>query len=178
MSFSFLTGSEILRDKEILQNWLIFEPISNQEFAVSGGVYSVPIGQDVPADYVVYSGSLQSSGSYIEIEKVRRVFDRESDANEFLLNVGIENVVSYYERNFIVRPGTVKIQYVIETINHPNFEIEIVPKNFEISKGFRVSVYKEDDQKLEQLSREIVEDLNIGILSEPFLRYFDLKDKK
>jgi hypothetical protein len=72
----------------------------------------------------------------------------------------------------------VKIQYVIETINHPNFEIEIVPKNFEISKGFRVSVYKEDDQKLEQLSREIVEDLNIGILSEPFLRYFDLKDKK
>jgi hypothetical protein len=88
MSFSFLTGSEILRDKEILQNWLIFEPISNQEFAVSGGVYSVPIGQDVPADYVVYSGSLQSSGSYIEIEKVRRVFDRESDANEFLLNVG------------------------------------------------------------------------------------------
>lgn len=176
MSYSFSTGSEDLRDTEILKYWQVFEPMTDERFALSGGIYSVPIGQVDPCTFTVATGSLAHSGDYIFLEKERHIFDHENQASQFILEIGVENIISYYEREFMISPGVTKLQYVIELINHPTFEIDVLEQNYEPTKGYRIEVFKEDGTVLEKMDREIQEDILRGILTEPFLRYFDLRD--
>lgn len=150
--------------------------MTDHRFALSGGVYSVPIGQDDPCSFTLTTGSLDHSGEYILVEKERHVFDHEIDASQFILEIGLENIIVYYEREFFVRPGEFKTQYVIEMINNPAIEIDAVEKNFEPKVGYRVEVFQEDNNHLIKMDREITEDMLIGILTEPFLRYFDIGD--
>lgn len=176
MSFSFSTGSEAVRDIEILRNWFVFEGMTDERFSVSGGIYSVPLGQDRPADYYINTGSVVKDGDYLLIEKTRYVFDHEVDATRFLTDIGSENITAYYEKRFMVRPGEFKTQYVAEVINFPTFDLEVTPVNYEIFKGFRADVYQEDGSALVKMDREIIENDVSILLTEPFLRYFDLED--
>lgn len=151
--------------------------MTDERFALSGGIYSVPLGQIDPSTFTLTTGSLDQTGQYILIEKEKHVFDTELGAANFILEIGIENITTYYEHEIETSPGIIKIQYVIEVINHPTFEIDAVEKNFEPKLGYRVEVFQEDHNHLVKMDREIIENPLVGLLSDPFLRYFDIKDK-
>lgn len=182
MTFSFQTGSEALRDTEILKYSYVFEPISDERFAVSGGIYSVPLGQDIPADFTFNTGSLTKDGEYLSIEKIRYIFESEDDANKFITDIGPENIVLYYENktfDFLNHKET--LWHIVEVINFPQFEISTNFFNFEETKGFRIEVLKElpsvnNNSVLESMDRRFVDDDKHGIILEPFLLYFDLEN--
>jgi len=182
MSLSFLTGSESLRDIEILNNWLTFEAISDERFTMSGGIYSVALGQDTPSNFTFNTGSLERNGDYITIEKTKHTFDSEDEAQMFLNEIGIENIVTYYEsQSYDIRNNITTRLFNIEVINISNFDISTNFFLLQENKGFRIEVLKEltnstQNIVLERLGRDFEEDSHHGILTEPFLLYFDLEN--
>lgn len=177
-----LTGSESARDTAILSNWLCFEPISDERFCMSGGVYSMPIGATTPANFSIYSGTFEFDSGSILIEKTKYVFESKDDADKFILELGIDNIVCYYETNYFdatSRHST--IWHTVEVINHPEFNLETNLFNFEEKRGFRIEVLKQISNSsqnyfLESMDRKFIDDSHHGIISEPFLMYFDIKE--
>jgi len=181
MSFSFSTGSEAPRDTEVLKYSYVFEAMSDERFAISGGIYSVPLGQDFPGSFTFNTGSLEKDGEYINIEKIKYVFELEDDANKFISDLGIDNIVMYYENTiFDIVNHTSKIWHVVEVINFPKFDISTDILNFEEQKGFRIEVLKQLSNStqnivLESMDRDFTDDDRHGIITEPFLLYFDVE---
>jgi hypothetical protein len=178
LSFSFSTGSENLRDIEILKNWYVFEPMTDERFAVSGGIYSTLINQDKVANFSINTSSVSMDGPYISVEKVRYVFDREVDATTFLNNIGIDNISTYYEQNYRPTPTSgIRIQHVVEVIDFPKLSLPLDVINFSTQRGFRVSVFEEDGNNLIQMDREVVQDDLRRLINEPFTKYFEVLEQ-
>lgn len=173
-----LTGSEEVRILQVQNQWLTFEPVSDERFALSNHLYTVPLGQTFESEIVVNSGSVKSFTGSITIEKDIHIFDDETEAAEFLTTLGPENVTSYTESE-VDDPvlGSVKI-FEIHVVNYPEIDFGFEVINGPKDRGFIVEPFISgsplDSERvdLEPVSKRIILDEEENIISDTYLRYF------
>lgn len=173
MSRQSLTGSESKRQIEILNRWLSFEPISNEDYAISGVLYSVPLGQHFSPDVRLNSGSYTSISGTIQIEKDIHQFEREEDASIFITENGPENIILVQNKNIYNRD-------IIEVhlVNQKNIDIFMEIDNLDERNGYRIEVLRTGSFGLEEIPRKIKKDKRGRIISDTYLKYFDVEVDK
>lgn len=173
MSRESLTGSQAIRELEILNRWLSFEPLSNQDYSISGVLYTAPLGQEYAPTMYINSGSYTLSSSFIEIQKDIHQFEREIDATNFITEVGIENIS-------LIKESRIGDQEIIEVhlINHPYLEFDMEIEHLNERGGYRIEVMRSSSFGYENTPREIVKDKRGNIISDTYLKYFDIEVDK
>ena len=168
-----LTGSQTQRDAEISNKWLVFSPLTHEDFAISGVLYTVPIGQDFSPEVIIDSGSYSLDGEgYISIEKTVHLFERQQDAADFITEIGKVNITTIKKRKI---EGV--IWWEVQLINHPNIEFLFSIEDFEERKGYQIAIQKSSSFGFEDINREVK--INNGRLaSETYLKYFDIEVDK
>lgn len=168
-----LTGSENLRESEILNRWLSFSPMTNQDYAISGVLYTAPVGQTFAPEMVILSGAYAMSGTFLEVQKDIHLFQREFDASLFLRDVGVENVSLIKDR---VIDGERWIE--VHLVNHPKLEFEFEINDLEERRGYKIEVLRSSSFGYEDVSREIKKDSRGRVVSDTYLKYFDIEVDK
>lgn len=169
-----LTGSQSLRESEILNRWLSFDSMTNQNFAISGVLYSVPLGQYYSPEMIINSGSYTLSASIIQIEKDVHVFEREFDATNFITEIGMENISMIKER--VVDSETSLIE--VHLINFPILEFDMEIEDLNERNGYRIEIFQSSSFGYDKMPREIVKDKRGNIISDTYLKYFDIETDK
>ena len=178
MSNNALTGSEVDRLLQIQNQWLTFEPISDERYSLNSHLYTVPLGQTFESEVIINSGSVSSFTGAIDIEKDIHLFDDENEAVEFITTLGPENITSYTEaevQDEIL--GTIKL-FEVHVVNNPEIQFQFEIRNGSNEKGFVVEPFISgsslDSERvdLEPVSKEIILDEEGEILSDTYLRYF------
>lgn len=185
MSNNSLTGSELQRFEEIHDRWLVFEPISNENYALHTNLFTVDPGQTRRPEFVIYSGSVPFSGSSLTIEKDIHIFYDETEAAEFVNNVGSENICLYQEVDYTDSNGSKDRVTEIHVINYPEIKLSLDIVDFSEAQGFVASVFLsssiEDAQgknNLIEQSKKILYDKNGRIKSDTYLKYFKIEGDK
>ena len=183
MSDSLLTGSELQRFEELHDRWLVFEPMSNYEFATYSNLYTLPVGQDIRPEIIVNSGSVSSISGTITVEKDIHVFFDEIEALQFLNEFGT-NISSYSKTEINDDIKGLITRYEIHVINYPEIEIGFDIINGENKLGFVLQPYisgssefGEDSSNqilLEKVSKKVLYNTNGDIVTDTYLKYFCL----
>ena len=179
MSDIELTGSENLRFGEIHDNWLVFEGLSNSDFSLNNILYSLPLGQNINTDIIIDSGSFQTVSGAIEIEKDIYIFDNEIDAQDFVAEVGEENIVSYCERHRKGSSDFPRLSYEIQVINYPSIVFGFDLDNAENNNGFLVEVFASQSVEaggVRKVTDEVILDKRGKIKTDTYLKFFNLKE--
>ncbi len=178
MSNNALTGSEISRFHEIQNYWPIFEPISNTECAAMYPLFSVPLGQQQSPELLIFSGGyLQTSGS-IQIEKIIHRFDDDTDAVNFLTDIGPENIASYTENIIIDELGQETKLIEIQVINYPVLDFTFDFVHGKVEKGFYLETFRSGSITsggLRHITDKVVFDKYGNIASDTYLKYFKIE---
>lgn len=168
-----LTGSQKTRELEILNRWLVFEPISDHRYALSSTLYTVPLGQDFAPNFVINSGSYELTGSAIKVEKDIHLFEREIEATNFITEVGMDNISLIKER---VVDGNTWIE--VHLINSPILEFDMEIENLAERGGYKMKVLRSSSFGYENVPREVKKDKRGNIISDTYLKYFDIEVDK
>ena len=168
-----ITGSQVSRQTEIQNKCLVFEPITHEDYALSGILYTVPLGQFFTPDVTIFSGAYEVSSSMIQIQKDIHVFDREQNASDYITDIGVENIV-------LVKETEIDEESWIEVhqINNPKLEFEFEINNLEERCGYKIEVLRSSSFGYEEVSREVKKDKLGRIISDTYLKYFDLEVDK
>lgn len=169
-----LTGSQARREEEILRKSLVFSPLSHQDFAISGVLYTVPVGQHFSPEIIVNSGSYtKDSEGYISVEKTIHLFERQQDASDFIRDMGKKNITTI-KKVKIDR----KVWWEIQLINYPNLNFEFSIEDLEERKGYRIEIERSSSFGFENINREVKLSRDGKILSDTYLKYFDIEVNK
>lgn len=181
MADNFFTGSEDYRFGQIHNNWIVFEPVTNSEFAIDNTLYSLPLGQQIDTDIIIDSGSIEQISGTIQIEKTSYFFDNEQDANNFVAETGQENILSYREIETNISIEDEKRKYVeIQVVNYPFIDLNFELKNAINNNGFTMEVWASgliEEGGLRKLTDEITFERNRRrVVSDTYITYFNIKE--
>lgn len=174
-----LTGSETSRFTQIQNGWLVFEPISDEDVSLKSFLFSVALGQDELPTLIIDSGSVSTQTGSIVIEKEIHIFDDESEAIEFLTQIGSENISSYTETEIQTALGSSKL-IEIHVINYPDINLNLSMINGPMSNGFVVEPFLSGSPidsrvNLEPVTSKILFDNRGRLISDTYLRYFAIR---
>jgi hypothetical protein len=185
MANTSITGSEAARLSVIQDNWLVFEPISNYKYAANSGLFSVDIGQRIKPDVVIYSGSINTASGTFTVEKDIHIFYDETDALEFVNNVGEDNLLSFQELVTEDDLGKRRTIFEAHVVNNPFIELEFKNNNVSQNLGFKIDVLISgtvlDSSRitLEEATKKIVLNKKGELVSDTYERFFAIEtDKK
>lgn len=176
MSIANLTGSESIRFNELHDNWLVFEPES-QDFNLSNHLFDAPPGWQEKPEMIVSSGSVQTNEHGIFIEKITYKFTDPTKASEFITNIGERNVISVSEEIIERLDGVRFYNIEVQTLNYEELEVSFDFLNFEIKKGFKIEVWQSGTLEQGGL-RKIKEDFVVRdgeVVSDTYLNYFTVE---
>ena len=176
MNISELTGSESLRIKEIQKNWLVFSPGSSDKL-YKNPLYTVPVGQNYSGEFAIFSGSLPFVSGCLSVEKNIHIFEDENMANDFISDIGFDNVLSYKE-SYQIREDFSSFKIIeIHLINHQSlgFELDILGADF--SRGYKIEVFLSGANGLEEVDDKAVFNPNGDLISDTYLKYFEVEEK-
>lgn len=173
MTRETLTGSEATRQTEILNHWLSFSPMSDENYAISGVLYTVPLGQTFEPEMTIVSGAYAMSGTFIKIEKDIHLFERELDASIFLRDVGIQNISLVKDREI---DGQRWIEVHLINHNKLNFQFEV--SDLEEREGYKIEIFRSSSFGYEDVPREIKKDKHGRLVTDTYLKYFDVEVDK
>ena len=179
MSYSPITGSEAYRFFELQNKWLVFEPITNENFAIQTNLFSATPGQQkLPFINILgpFSSSLQ-----IKIEKDVHIFNNESDASEFIQNLGSDNIHTIIHSTYTI--GTTVLNLIeVHVINLPKFKLSFDLIGMEALKGYFVRVYQSgsfpNGNNLKEITDKVEIDSDGNLISDTYLKFFMLKTDK
>lgn len=178
MANNLLTGSENIRFKELQNYWLVFEPISNPDYAVLYPLYTMPLGQQQVPELTIFSGGyIQNSGA-ITIEKIVHRFEDDTDATNFLTEIGPENIASYIEKTNIDELGQESKVIEIQVINHPVLDFSFDLIHGKIEKGFYLEVFRSGSIAsggVKHITQNVEYDKFGNISSDTYLKYFKIE---
>lgn len=176
MAINSLTGSESARYDIIQNHWVVFEPISKYDKSIVYNLYSVPLGQNIEPTVIINTGSVTTDVSgVLSIEKEIHVFYDETLAGNFITEIGPENVLSIEER--IVNDPIQGESSVIEVqiVNYSQIAVDLSLQNDLVEKGFFLEIYKSGSEGLRKAPREVRLDEFGNLISDTYLKYFEIK---
>lgn len=180
MSVTSLTGSELARFENIHDNWLVFEPVTHEN-AIQYGLYTVPIGQTQEPELFIDSGSVLTQADGISIVKSIYRFFNETDAANFISDIGIDNIVSYCEITKENELGEDEHEIQIQVVNSPIVTFDLSFLDFEIRQGFVVEVFQSgtvEQGGTRKVLEEIVVDRNGRIINDTHSKFFIIETDK
>ena len=173
---NLFTGSEATRFEEIQNYWLVFEPISNSKYAIVNRLYTVPIGQTVKPEFILNTGSYTTVSGSISIEKNIHIFEDETEAAEFITDLGVSNIVSTVQRQ--ERRGSEEFTVTeVHVLNFPEVNFNFAFRDAIYDKGFVINVF-ESSSILKEVFEDEVYDNKGRLVSDTYLRYFKLQSDK
>lgn len=186
MSNNALTGSEPQRFEEIHDRWLVFEPVSNENYNVRQNLYTVDPGQTKRPEFIIYSGSVPFSASTLTIEKDIHIFYDETEALEFIANVGTDNISVFQETDYANSDGSKSRVTEVHVINYPEVNLSLDIIDFSEAKGFIANVYLSSSVQdslgsnnvLLKQNKKIKYDKDGRISSDTYLKYFKIEGDK
>lgn len=179
-----LSGSEEQRFNEIHNKWLVFEPISDEKYAINYSLFSVDIGQIDGASIEINSGSIQLTNNVCTIEKDVHIFYDETEALEFITNIGEDNLISFQQLITTDNVGRQTRIYEVHVVNYPVIDLEFNNKNVSQDLGYKLDVYVSgavDDTSrvtLEEATKKIVLNKNGTLVSDTYERFFTIESDK
>jgi hypothetical protein len=168
LSRDYLTSSQGLRFRAVESDTLIFEPNSKNE--LKNNLYSVPIGQHIEPRIDLNSGSIPIQQNMFWVTKTVHVFEREQDASLFITSLATKNISAVQEAEI---DGKKHIE--VHMLNITKIELSMDVQNFEDSEGYRIEVFRSSSLGLEPVNREIVFDNKRHIISDTYLKIFDIE---
>lgn len=179
--YNNITGSEQSRLNTIQDSWLVFEPVSNHKYSVNSSLFTVDIGQRSKPDVVIFSGSIKMIDGICSIEKDIHIFYDETEALEFVNNVGEDNLLSYQELSTEDDLGRIFKIYEVHVVNYPFIELEF--KNIDVSQnlGYKANVYvsgtvsDSSRVRLEEATRKIKINKEGMLVSDTYERFFTIE---
>lgn len=165
MSQMELTGSQNLREEEIQNYWLTFQP---QTGKMNNLLYSAPLGQRIKPDFIIHSGSNFTNSGSIEFRKEIHLFDSEESAVQFIKLVGEENVVLIKEI-FDEERKWIEVHQINPPVVFFNFEI----LNFDEKNGYKIEIYKSSSLGLTPCKRKEIE--GVETFDNSYLNFFDVE---
>lgn len=176
------TGSETQRFSSILNRWLVFEPISSEDYSLVNKLYTVPLGQTVKPELYANTGSFSSSTDTIQIVKQVHVFVRDSEElNDFITEIGTDNIVAIKEttRDIDSTIGTSAASVTVDVtevhvINNPAGVITMEHIDFEEKNGYVIETYISTSNGLDRVYEDLRLDRNGRLLNDTYLKYFKL----
>lgn len=186
MSNNFLTGTENIRFEDIHDRWLVFEPISNENYALKNNLFTVDPGQKKKPEMFIFSGSVPISASVINIKKDIHFFYDHTEAIEFINNIGSDNVSYYEETEITENNGAKKKITEVHVIDYPELSFEFDILNFNEKSGFVANVYLSASSQdsfgnkndLIPVYKKVIYDKSDKIVSDTYLKYFKLEGNK
>lgn len=176
MPISSLTGTQNLRFDEIQNRHLVLEPVSSDKF-YKNSLFTVPIGQTFSPEMMVSSGSIVSTSGTIVIEKIIHIFESETEAANFINEIGEENIASIIKRPYLRDDATSYLKTEIHLINYPIIESEFQLKNMDVERGFKIEVFLSGTNGLIEINKEPLFNLSGRIISDSYLKFFEIIPK-
>ncbi len=170
------TGSEAARLEEIQNYWLVFEPMSDELYALTNKLYTVPQGQTVKPEFIINSGSYSSTSGSIDIEKIIHIFEDETEATNFITDIGPQNIVSAIQRNERRGSTTVRVTEV-HVVNCPQLDLSFFYRDANYDNGFFLNVFESGSVLKEVFDHEIY-DKSGRLVSDTYLKYFKIQGDK
>ncbi len=186
MPNNFLTGSELQRFEEIHDRWLVFEPVSNENYALHNNLFTVNLGQTNRPEFFINSGSVPFSASTLTVEKNIHVFFDETDMLEFINNIGEENIALYQEVEIKNQQNIATKAFEIHVINYPQINLELDILEYSETRGFIVDVFLSSSSPdsfgarnaLVLQSKKVAYDQEDRVISDTYLKFFRLEGNK
>lgn len=173
MNRPFLTGTQSQRETEILKRWLSFSPITHQEYAISGVLYTVPIGQYYAPEININSGSYEKGGQdFFEIKKDVHLFEDRQVAVDFIRRIGKKNITTIGSRQIDGKRWT-----EVQLINYPNLDFSIEIEDLEEREGYRIEIEQSSSFGYHPINREVVMK-NGRLVSDTYLKFFSVETDK
>lgn len=166
---------------EIEDRWLVFEPMSAKDIAVEEHIFSMPIGQKIAPEFLIFSASIETSTGSVQIEKVRYNFDDENDAIAFINEIGEEYISSQVKTETVQPSGKRDVNVQFDVINYPKLNFSFDFRDMSVEKGFLVEVFQSasvpgtSNYALFPVTHKAVYDeLTGGLISEPYTKFFTI----
>lgn len=175
MSYLPLTGSEEYRFYEIQQKWLVFEPMTDSEFAIKDKLFDVPMGQQERPVFNV-DAPYDSGSNQITIQKIIHRFEDETDASEFITSLGENNYQAIIKK---IENGVLVTE--VHVVNLPLLEISCSFDYLNTKNGYFAKVYVSGTQfgnvvRLTQIDDNQTTKVNDSLVLDGYLKHFLIKD--
>lgn len=178
MPITSLTGSESERFREIRDYWAVMSPSTTDKFA-NFCLYNVPNGQTFATEFIINSGSATFTSGTVEIVKNIHIFNSETAVSEFVNEIGASNIASISERERPVAVGGVfRLQKTteIQLLDTSEISIDFDLVNGEIRRGFKIEVFASSSTGLKEVQRNPEFGADGGLISDTFLKYFEINE--
>lgn len=168
-----LTGSATSRFQEIEDRQIVFEPISSEKF-YQNPLYTVPIGQTFAPEMIFNTGSFVDSTGSVVVEKIIHTFESETEASNFINEVGEANIASIVRRPFLRDDGTSYFKTDVHLINYPFIEFDVILNNSEVERGFKIEVFFSGETGLTKIGKEPLFNSTGEITLDTYLKFFEI----
>jgi hypothetical protein len=173
MPIAHLTGTSSDRIQEIESSWVNFEPISDSRI-YQDHLYTVPLGQTYGAEVVMHTGSFVFSENGLNIKKEIHVFEDEVESDKFIAEMGHSNIISIIRIPSQRPNGSKFLKTEVHLINYPEarFDFDLLHTNLE--RGFKLEMFASGSNGLYEVEKAAIFNAKGELISDTFLKYFEV----